>query len=157
MPFIFTEQNKKKFAEILACYPNKKAALLPILWLVQEQEGFISKEAMEAVAGLLDISPVHVYSVVTFYTMFHQKPVGKYHLQVCRTLSCALMGSENILDHLKGKLRIEEGQTTKDGKFSLCTVECLASCGTGPAMMINEKYHESLNPKKVDEILATLK
>lgn len=149
----FTPENKKKFDELLPRYPTKKAALLPTLWLVQDQYGFISQEAMEYVAHLLDVSPAHVYSVVTFYTMFHQKPVGKFHFQVCRTLSCALLGSETILEHLKKKLQIQENQVTKDGKFSLCTVECLASCGTGPAVMINESYYENLTPGKVDEIL----
>lgn len=151
----FTSENQKKFEELLTHYPNKQAALLPTLWLVQDQEGYISGEAMEHVAGLLEVSPAHVYGVVTFYTMYHQKPVGKYHLQVCRTLSCALAGSENILEHLKKKLKIEENQTT--GKFSLCTVECLASCGTGPAMMVNEKYYENLTAEKVDKILGELK
>lgn len=151
----FTSENQKKFDELLTHYPTKQAALLPVLWLVQDQEGYISGEAMEYVAGLLDVSPAHVYGVVTFYTMYHQKPVGKYHLQVCRTLSCALAGSETILEHLKKKLKIEENQTT--GKFSLCTVECLASCGTGPAMMVNEKYYENLTVEKVDKILGELK
>ena len=153
----FTPENKKKLDEILTHYPTKKAALLPALWLAQGQFSYLSLETMEYVAGLLDVSPAHVYSVATFYTMFHLKPVGKHHLQVCRTLSCALMGSDNILEHLKKKLKIQENEVTPDGKFSLCTVECLASCGTGPAMMVNEKYHEGLNPKKVDDILANLK
>ena len=153
----FNSENKQRLTEILTRYPTKQAALLPTLWLAQEQFGFISPEAMEYVAGLLDISPAHVYGVVTFYTMFHQKPVGKYNLQVCRTLSCALRGGESLLDHLKKKLGIRENETTLDGKFSLCTVECLASCGTAPAMMVNEKYYEGLDAKKVDEILASLK
>lgn len=153
----FTPENKKKLDEILTHYPTKQAALLPALWLAQEQFGYLSLETMKYVAELLEISPAHVYSVATFYTMFHLKPVGKHHLQVCRTLSCALMGSDNIVEHLKKKLKIQDNEVTPDGKFSLCQVECLASCGTGPAMMVNEKYYEALTPKKVDEILATLK
>lgn len=153
----FSVNNKAKLDEILMRYPTKQAALLPALWLAQKQFGYLSLETLEYVAGLLDISPAHVYGVATFYTMFHLKPVGRHHLQVCRTLSCALMGSENILNHLKRKLNIGENEMTPDGKYSLCTVECLASCGTGPAMMVNEKYHEGLTTKKVDEILAGLK
>ncbi|OGQ07482.1 MAG: NADH-quinone oxidoreductase subunit E [Deltaproteobacteria bacterium RIFCSPLOWO2_12_FULL_40_28] len=157
MLFQFNAQNQKKFEELLSHYPTKVAALLPTLWLVQEQEGNISFEAMEVVANLLDVSPAHVYSVATFYTMYHLKPVGKHHLQVCRTLSCALMGSENLLEHFKNKLKINEGEVTPDGRFSLCAVECLASCGTAPAMMVNETYHENLNVQKVDQILKELK
>lgn len=157
MSIEFSAQNLQEFKNILSRYPTKKAALMPTLWLVQQQFGFISREAMEYVAGLLDLSPAHVYGVVTFYTMYHQKPVGKHHLQVCRTLSCALMGSEKILEHLKGRLGIGENEVTKDGQFSLCTMECLASCGTGPMMMVNEKYYENLTPGKVDEIMKNLK
>ncbi len=157
MTIQFSEQAKVKFNEFLTHYPTKQAALLPTLWLAQEEFGLISLEVMAYIAQLLEISPSHVYGVATFYTMFHLKPVGKYNVQVCRTLSCALMGSEKILDHLKNKLNVDEGGTTLDGKFTLCTVECLASCDTGPAMMVNEKYFESLTPQKVDEVLNNLK
>lgn len=153
----FTPENKKRFEAILMRYPTKLAALLPTLWLAQDQFGYISNECMEYVAHLLETSPVHVYSVTTFYTMFHRRPVGKYHLQVCRTLSCALAGSENILNHLKTKLEINEGEISKNGKFSLCTMECLASCDTGPAMMVNEKYVEKLTVEKVDRLIQELK
>ena len=156
MTIEFTPENKKNFDTLLTRYPTKKAAILPTLWMVQKQYGFISDEAMEYVGKLLDLSPVHVLSVVTFYTMFNRKPTGKHHLQVCRTLSCAMMGAESLVDHLKTKLKIKEGETTRDGKFSLCTVECLGSCGTAPAMMINEAYHENLTAEKLDKILAEL-
>jgi NADH-quinone oxidoreductase subunit E len=149
----FNDQNQKEFEEILTHYPTKQAAILPTLWLVQNQEGWISPESMEYVAKILELSPVHVYSVVTFYTMFHTKPAGRNHIQVCRTLSCALRGSDDIINHIKDKLSIDEGEVSSDGKFSFCTVECLASCGTAPMMMINEKYHEDLTKEKVDEIL----
>lgn len=152
----FSAENKEKFEKLLTRYPNKQAALLPTLWLVQEQFGHIEGEHMEYVAGLLDISPVHVYSVATFYTMYNLKPIGRHHIQVCRTLSCALMGAESLVDCLKDKLGIEIGQTTQDGKFTLSEVECLASCGTAPMMMINEKYYENLSRDKVEEILNKL-
>lgn len=153
----FNPENQKKFQEILTRYPAKQAAILPTLWLAQDQFSTITLEVMEYIAKLLEISPAHVYGVATFYTMFHLKPVGRHHIQVCRTLSCALMGAEGIVDYLKKKLKLEEGGVTPDGRFSLTTVECLASCGTAPAMMINEKYYENLNPKKIDEILSGLK
>lgn len=153
----FNTENKKKFDEILTRYPTKQAAILPTLWLAQGQFSVLTGEVLEYVAGLLDLTPAHVYGVASFYTMFNLKPVGRYHLQVCRTLSCALLGSERIVDYLKTKLKIKEGETTPDGKFSLCTVECLASCGTGPSMMVNEKYFENLTPERVDQLLNGLK
>ena len=153
----FTQENQRKFEHLLTRYPNKKAALLPTLWLVQDQYGFISRDAMEYVAKILDLAPAHVYSVVTFYTMYHQKPVGKHHIQVCRTLSCALNGGEKILDHLKTKLKVKENEVTLDGKFSVCGVACLASCGTAPAVMINEKYYENLSIESIDKLLNELK
>lgn len=152
----FNSENQKEFEDIITRYPTKQAAILPTLWLVQNQEGWISGEAMEYVAGLLELSPVHVYSVTSFYTMFNRKPVGKHHIQVCRTLSCALRGSEEVIDHLKKKIKLGEGETSEDGQYTFTSVECLASCGTAPAMMINEKYYEDLTPEKVDEILGGL-
>ena len=153
----FNAQSKQKIDEILKRYPNKQAALLPVLWVAQEEFGHVSPEAMELVAKFLDLSPAHVYGVVTFYTMYHQKPVGKYHLQLCRTLPCALMGSEKLLAHIKKRIGIEEGQTTPDGRFTLSTVECLASCGTAPVVQINEKYCENLTEDEMDKILGELK
>ncbi len=153
----FTPENKKEFEELLTHYPNKRAAMLPVLWLAQKQFGWISQKVMEYVAGLLEIPAVKVYEVVTFYTMFHRKPMGQYHIQLCRTLSCELCGKGEILNHLKKKLGIGIGETTSDGKFSLTEVECLGSCGTAPMMQLNEDYFENLNPKKVDEILDGLK
>lgn len=153
----FSAQNKEAIAKILERYPTKQAALLPVLWVAQNQFGWISEEVMQLVARTLAISPAHVYGVVTFYTMYQRQPVGKYHLQLCRTLSCAMMGGESLLGHLKEKLQIQEGETTPDGRFTLSLVECLASCGTAPAMRINETYHENLTPEKVDGILEKLK
>ncbi|MBI2081939.1 MAG: NADH-quinone oxidoreductase subunit NuoE [Deltaproteobacteria bacterium] len=153
----FTEKSEQKIQEALSHYPTRQAALLPVFWIAQEQFGWISQEVMELIAARLDLSPAHVYGVATFYTMLYKKPVGEYHLQVCRTLPCALMGSDSIIGHLKKRLGIEDGETTEDKKFTLTTVECLASCGTGPAMMVNEKYYEGLTAEKVDQILEKLK
>ena len=152
----WTKENKKEIEEILTRYPTKQAALLPVLHVAQKEFGWISPEVMELVAQELNLSTAHVYGVVTFYTMYHRQPVGKYHLQVCRTLSCAMMGSQKITDHLKKKLGIELGQTSLDKRFTLSEVECLASCGTAPAMMINEKYFENLTEEEMDKILESL-
>jgi len=153
----FSDQAEKRIEEIFTRYPTRRAALLPLLWIAQEEFGWVSPEAMELVAEKLDLSPAHVYGVVTFYTMLHRTPIGRYHLQVCRTLPCALMGCEKIWTHLKKRLEIQEGETTQDGKFTLSSVECIASCGTGPVVMVNDRYHEGLTPEKLDRLLEALK
>ena len=156
MSFTFTPENKKIFDDLLTKYPVKQAALLPALWLAQKQNKYISDEAKEYIAGLLGLTPAEVHGVMTFYTMYKDKPIGKYHLQICRTLSCALRGAETIIDHVQNKLKIKPGQTTPDGLFSIELVECLASCGTAPAIQINEAYCENLTTEKVDQILDKL-
>lgn len=157
MAMEFSPETLKKFQEIVSRYPKKEAALLPVLYLAQEEFGYLSQEAIEYVAKMMEVPPVRVYGVATFYTMFNKKPIGKYHLQVCRTLSCALVGAEKITASLKTKLGISLGETTPDGKFTLSEVECLASCGTGPMMQINDGYYENLTEEKAEEILKTLK
>src|SRR5918999_3827905 len=153
----FSPEAYKKFEEIIARYPRKEAAMLPVLYLVQREFGHIGPEAIDYVARLMGQSPARVYGVVSFYTMFNMKPIGRHHIQVCRTLSCALGGAEKITDFIKKKLAIELGQTTADGRFTLSEVECLASCGTAPMMQINDDYYENLNKEKVTEILDGLK
>lgn len=149
----FNAQAEQEIATILSHYPTKQAALLPVLHLSQKEFGWISPEVMELVAKRLDLSPAHVYGVVTFYSMFLQKPPAKYHLQVCRTLPCALMGAATVVEYLQKKLGIKSGETTKDGQFHLTEVECLASCGTAPMMRVNETYHEGLTEEKIDRLL----
>lgn len=156
MSFEFTKENLQEFENLLTKYPQKQAALLPTLWLAQKQNGYLSLEVQEYVAKILGLSPVHVHGVVTFYTMFKQKPTGRFHLQVCRTLSCALAGCEKTIQHLEKKYNLKPGDVTKDGKFSLELVECLASCGTGPMMMVNETYFENLTTQKLDQLLEKL-
>lgn len=153
----FSPQTLKKIEEIAGRYPKREAAMLPVLYLAQEEFGYIGQEAIECVAGVLELPPARVYNVVTFYTMFNRKPIGKYHIQVCRTLSCALVGAGKITALLKSRLGIEVGETTPDRRFTLSEVECLASCGTAPMMQINEDYYEGLTEKKVEEILQRLK
>jgi NADH-quinone oxidoreductase E subunit len=156
MSFTFNIESQKRFEELLPKYPTKQAALLPALWLAQKQNGHLSLDVQEYVAEILDLSPVHVHGVVTFYTMFKEKAVGKYHLQICQTLSCGLCGSEKLTQHLSDKYSLNNGDITADGKFSLELVECLASCGTGPTMMLNEAYVESLTTEKLDQLLEKL-
>ena len=153
----FSEQAKKEFEDILKRYPTKRAALLPVLYLAQREFGHISLRVMEYIAELLDITAADVYDTASFYTMFHLKPIGKYHIQVCHTLSCALMGASNIVDYIKKKLNIEVGETTEDGLFTLSKVECLGSCGTAPVMQINDDYYENLTEEKIDKVLDELR
>ncbi len=151
-----TDQTKKKIEDVVSRYAKKEAALLPVLHLVQNEKGFISQEEEKQVAELLEIKQIQVKEVVTFYTMFNQEPVGKYHIQVCSNLSCSLLGAESLIQHLKDKLGIDVGETTEDKKFTLSTVECLGACEHAPCMMINFDYHENLDKEKIDSILDSL-
>jgi NADH-quinone oxidoreductase subunit E len=151
-----SEQTKKKIEEIVSRYARKEAALLPVLHLVQHEMGFISSQEEKQVADLLGIRPIKVKEVVTFYTMINQEPVGQYHIQVCSNISCSLLGSGSLVDHLKIKLGIEVGETTQDKKFTLSTVECLGACEQAPCMMINFDYYGNLDKEKIDEILDSL-
>lgn len=147
---------EKNVDAIVARYPEPRAALLPVLWAVQRTKGWVDLDAETWIAGRLGVSPAHVHGAVTFYTMYKQRPTGKYHLQVCTTLSCMLRGSDELVGHLEQKLGIHPGETTKDGKFSLVCVECLGSCGTAPMLQLNDDYHEDLTPEAVDRLLDGL-
>ncbi len=153
----FPPEAKKRFEFILTRYPNKESALLPTLHLAQETWGWIPPEAMLYISDLLDLSPATVFGVVSFYNMFNQKPVGKYHLQVCTNLSCMVRGAYDIHDHLCEKLDVKPGQTTADGRYTVTEVECLGSCGTAPVVQVNDDYHEDMDVKKMDELLTRLK
>jgi NADH-quinone oxidoreductase subunit E len=131
--------------------------MLPVLYLAQQEFGHLGPEAIEYVANLMDQPPARVHGVVSFYTMYNMKPIGRHHIQVCRTLPCALRGAEKVTELLKQKLGIEPGQTTADGRFTLSEVECLASCGTAPMMQINDNYYENLTEEKINEILESMK
>lgn len=157
MSFEFNPENKKRFEQILSRYPEKQAAMLPTLWLAQEQHGWLAPEVMKHVGTLLEVPPSKVYEVATFYTMFYKKPVGKYHFQVCRTLSCQLCGAENITALLKEKLGVGLGETSEDGRYTLSEVECLGSCGTAPMLQLNEDYHENLTEEKLKTLISSLK
>ena len=147
---------KQKVDALVARYPDRKAALLPVLWEVQRDKGWIDLDSEKWVAACLGVSPAHVHGVVTFYTMYKQQPSGRHHIQVCTTLSCMLRGSDELVDHLESKLGIKVGETTADGKFSLVRVECLGSCGTAPMFQLNDDYHEDLTLEKADQLLDGL-
>lgn len=144
--------------EVITHYPRKRSASLMLLHAIQEHFGYISKQAVEWTAAKLDLQPINIYELVTFYPMFQQKAVGKYHLRVCRTLSCALGGAYELREHFCEKLGLDPEahgpQTTKDGKFTVEFVECLASCGTAPVMMCNDQFYEGVSTKKADDILT---
>lgn len=153
MEFHFSDDNNKKIEDILKKYPEKQAAVMPVLYLAQEQNGFITNEIMKEVAGILQMTPEDVLSVVTFYTMYNQKPVGKYHIQVCTNVSCMLRGGYEMYETVKDKLGIDNGEVTGDMKFSLEEVECMGSCGTAPMLAVNEDYYENLTKEKVINLL----
>lgn len=157
-PVAFTPERLEKVKEIIDRYPagRQKSALLPVLHLAQEQWGWVSSDVMDYVAGLLDILPVEVYEVATFYTMYHLDEVGKHVIEYCRTGPCCLMGGEDIYGYLKEKLGINAGETTPDGLFTLKEVECLAACGWGPVFQIREKFYMNLTREKVDQIIEEL-
>jgi NADH-quinone oxidoreductase subunit E len=153
---MFGRDFEREIDVILARYPRPKAALLPVLWEVQKRKGWIDAAAESWVAERLGVSPAHVHGAVTFYTMYKQRPMGRYHFQVCTTLSCMLRGSDELLAHLKGRLGLDEGQVSADGRFSLVRVECLGSCGTAPMFQLNDDYHENLTTEKVDRLIDGL-
>jgi NADH-quinone oxidoreductase subunit E len=151
------DKYRAEIESIQARYPVKRSALLPLLYLAQEEEGYVTEAAMTEIAGILKLTPPQVYETVTFYTMLNLKPVGKFHIQVCKSLMCALVGSDTVLAWLRTKLGVKPGETTPDRMFTVSAVECLAACGTGPMMQINDDYYERLTEEKVDRILADLR
>lgn len=154
-----SDASKKEIDLWLQKFPpeQKKPVVIHALMFVQkENNGYLTRELMDAVADYLDLAPIEVYEVATFYSMYDLEKVGKNKIYVCTNVSCMLCGCDVIVEHLKKKLKIEFGQTTKDGKFTLKEVECLAACGGAPAMQVNDDYYENLTPAKVDEILVNL-
>ncbi len=137
-------------------YPVKKGAMMNSLHHVQQALGWIPREAMVEVAALLEVRPIEVLEVVTFYPMFRDKPVGRHHLEFCRNLSCALLGARQLVRHCETKLGIRSGETTPDGKFSIAEAECLGSCGSAPMLMLEDHFHENLTVEKLDLLLDSL-
>ncbi len=160
-PVEFSDTLLAKFAEVVSRYPagKQKSALLPILHLVQAEYGWLSTDAMDKVAAFLQIKPIEVYEVATFYTMYFLRPQGKYALEVCRTGPCCLVGAERIMKHIEDRLGVKEGEVTADGLFSWRGVECLAACGYGPVLQIGPEYtfYENLTEESVDQLIDTLR
>ena len=157
MSQVFDETRERKFQALIPRYPNLKALTLPALWLWQEQYGWISKEGISYLASRLEQTPAQLYSTASFYTMFNLKPIGKHHIQVCKTLSCMLGGSETIVEFLQKTLGIGVGESTKDGLFTLSQVECLGACGGAPCVCINETYYEPMDEKRLIKVIEELK
>jgi NADH-quinone oxidoreductase E subunit len=156
MQLKFRPEVLEEIAKIMERYPTNEAALLPVLHIAQREFGHVSIEAEEVVGEALGIPGPRVHGVSTFYSMFSNDPIGKYHVQVCTNVTCSLLGAEHIVKYLEKKLGIKIGETTPDDKFSLIEVECLGSCGTAPMMQINEEYYENLTEEKIDKILDAL-
>ncbi|RPI02815.1 MAG: NAD(P)H-dependent oxidoreductase subunit E [Ignavibacteriae bacterium] len=153
---MLTEENKNKVEELRKRYPTSQALLLPVLWMIQEQEGSLSEESMKYAGSLLNIPYSHILGVVTFYTMLHRKSSARYRIDVCTNVSCMLRGSGKILEHIEKRLGIKPGEVTSDKKWTLEETECLGSCGTAPMLAIGDEYYENLTLEKVDKLLESL-
>jgi NADH-quinone oxidoreductase subunit E len=146
-----------KIDEVITHYPVKRSATLPLLHLIQEDAGYISTEAIEWIAQKLELQPINVFEVVTFYPMFRQKPIGRRHIKVCRTLSCALTGGYKTCEEFEKQFGVHPGEVSADGEVTIEFVECLASCGTGPVVLIDDDLHEKVDCAKARELSAQIK
>lgn len=156
MNVVFSEATERKAKSILERYPDRQAAVIQLLHLAQDEFGHLNQEIEEYVARLTGVAPVFVHQVATFYGMFRFQPVGRYHIKVCKSIACHLMGATSVLDYLQEKLGIKVGETTPDGRFTLSTVECLGACELAPMMQINADFYGPLDEKTIDEILEKL-
>ena len=158
-PFTFTPANRARLEEIAGHYPpeRRRSAIIPALYLVQQQQGHITASAMRHVAELIGCTPAEIEDVVSYYAMFYTKRVGRYVLQVCRTLSCALVGAERVSAALSEKLGLKVGETDPTGTFTLLEVECLGACDRGPVVMVNDQWHECQTPEAVGELINALR
>jgi NADH-quinone oxidoreductase E subunit len=152
----FSPEIEAEIDRHLAKYPVARSAILPLMFIVQRERGYLDAPGVTYLANRLGLRITDIWEVATFYSMIHIEPVGKYHIQVCRTLSCKLRGAEKITEYCSQKLGIKPGQTTADGRFTLSEVECLGSCGTAPMFQLNFDYHENLTPEKIDNIISSL-
>ncbi len=153
---MLSEETKQAILVALDKYPQRRTAILDALRLAQNEKGFLGPETLNEVADLMELDPNALFTLVTFYDLLHDKPIGRYDLMVCKNLSCYLRGADELTKHIADKLGIGIGETTPDGAFTLRTMECLASCDTAPVMLVNETYYENLTPEKVDKILDEL-
>jgi NADH-quinone oxidoreductase E subunit len=154
---VLSPESRRAIQALLSTYETNQSALIPALHIAQADQGWLSQETQREVGEILGLSLHSVAGVVSFYTMFYQKPVGKYVLQVCRNLSCTMLGGQKLRKKLEERLGIVEGETTPDGRFTLLEVECLGSCGTAPVLMVNNSYRENIQAEDVDRLLSELK
>jgi NADH-quinone oxidoreductase subunit E len=153
----FTAEQLAEVRRLQGVYPDKRAALLPVLHMAQDAFGYVSLEVEEYVATLFDLSPAHVHEVVTFYTLYFQQPKGRHVVSICHNLSCHLLGAKGIIEHLERRLGVAVGETTPDGRVTLLSVECLCACEGAPMMQVDDGYEVNLTPEKVDAILEGLR
>jgi NADH-quinone oxidoreductase subunit E len=154
---MFSQETESKFKHLVSLYPRKRSALIPMLLLAQREQGYVKAETVEYVAKYLDLNASEVDSIMSFYTLLHRSPVGKYHIMICTNLSCMLRGSDDIEACIKRKLDVNLGEVTPDGLFSAVEFECLGSCTTAPAIQINGEFYENLDVKKVEQIIDDLR
>lgn len=155
-PFTFDAERDAEFERLVKRYPIRESMIMPALWLTQEQEGWISAEAIAYIADRIGTYAAKVFELATFYTMYHLKPVGRNHICVCRTLSCYLRSKQEMIEFLADEIGIKPGQISDDGKFSLEEVECLGHCGTAPVVQVNGEFHEEMDVEKLKALLSTL-
>jgi len=153
---IIDQHISQRIDELRPQFPTEQALLLPLLHEIQEKEGWISKEAIKEAASFLHLAVARVEEVVSFYTMYNRKPVGKQHIQICTNIACFLRGADHLMQCLEKRLGIHEGQTTPDGRYTLTAVECLAACGTAPVVQVNKNYHENLDETSLDQLMNRL-
>jgi len=154
---VLSPEARQRIESLKSVYETNQSALIPALHVAQEDQGWLSEETQREVASILGLTAQAVRGVVTFYTMFQQKPVGRHLIQVCRNLSCTLLGGQKLQKQIQDKLGLEDGETTQDGRFTYLSVECLGSCGTAPVLMVNDRYYENVTPEQVDRLLEELK
>jgi len=154
---MLSEKNLQRIEELKKRYQHPQSVVLEALWMWQDEHGWISQDGMKYIAGLLGIPEHHVFGVVTFYTMYNTKPVGRHKLEVCTNVSCMLRNSDKIIKHIEERLDIKVGETTKDNRFTLVEAECLGACGYAPMLQCGDEYHENLDEEKVDQLLSELK
>jgi NADH-quinone oxidoreductase subunit E len=153
---MLTDENKYNMEELRKRYPTAQSLILPVLWMIQEQEGYISEESMKYTGVLLNIPFSHILGVVTFYSMLQKKAIGKHHIEVCTNVSCMLRGSGKILEHIEKRLGMKAGEVSQDKKWTLTETECLGSCGTAPLLAVGDEYYENLTIEKVDTLIDSL-
>lgn len=155
-PFAFDAERDAEFERLVVRYPIRESMIMPALWMAQEQQGWISAEAIAYIAERIGTYPAKVFELATFYTMYQLKPVGSYHICICRTLSCWLRDKQEMVDYLAEEYDLRPGKVTEDGRFSLEEVECLGHCGTAPVIQLNGEFHEDMDLDKLKALLATL-